>query len=245
MRIAVISRHSRKSARARGGPGGDRRGGSRTRSGASATSSGTARGRTSASRLVRERTDVCLAGNHDLVVLGEVDLAAFAGEAGRGGGLDAGRARRRRRRRFLAALEPRGDGARASSSSTAAPRDPVWEYVLDDVGGARDARGDERAARARRAQPRGARDLGRTARCAAVRRRPGTGSISTPARRILNPGSVGQPRDGDPRAAWLVIDAAAHRATFRRTDYPIGRTQSEMRERDLPESLSERLAHGA
>jgi diadenosine tetraphosphatase ApaH/serine/threonine PP2A family protein phosphatase len=56
---------------------------------------------------------------------------------------------------------------------------------------------------------------------------------------------VGQPRDGDPRASWLVIDAAPHRATFRRTDYPIERTQAEMRERDLPEVLSERLAHGA
>ena len=65
------------------------------------------------------------------------------------------------------------------------------------------------------------------------------------ARRILNPGSVGQPRDGDPRASWLVIDTAARRALFRRTDYPIELTQAEMREQDLPEILSERLAHGA
>ena len=62
---------------------------------------------------------------------------------------------------------------------------------------------------------------------------------------ILNPGSVGQPRDGDPRGAWLVIDSDAGRATFRRTDYPIAATQAEMRERDSPEGFSERLEqHG-
>ena len=63
-------------------------------------------------------------------------------------------------------------------------------------------------------------------------------------RHLLNPGSVGQPRNGDPRAAWLEIDNSAGRATFRRTEYPVERTQAEMRERGLPELLAERLAHG-
>ena len=63
-------------------------------------------------------------------------------------------------------------------------------------------------------------------------------------RRLLNPGSVGQPRDGDPRAAWLEIDFGAGRATFRRTDYPVERTQAEMREVGLPEALALRLAYG-
>ncbi|HKY11766.1 MAG TPA: hypothetical protein VJL85_00340, partial [Gaiellaceae bacterium] len=61
---------------------------------------------------------------------------------------------------------------------------------------------------------------------------------------LINVGSVGQPRDGDPRAAWLVIDTASGRATFRRSDYPIERTQAEMRELELPELLAERLSHG-
>ena len=63
-------------------------------------------------------------------------------------------------------------------------------------------------------------------------------------RHLLNPGSVGQPRNGDPRAAWLEIDNSSGRATFRRTEYPVERTQAEMRERGLPELLAERLAHG-
>ena len=64
------------------------------------------------------------------------------------------------------------------------------------------------------------------------------------ARWLLNPGSVGQPRDGDPRAAWLELDLAAGKAHFHRVPYDIARTQAELEERDLPEALAERLAHG-
>jgi diadenosine tetraphosphatase ApaH/serine/threonine PP2A family protein phosphatase len=61
---------------------------------------------------------------------------------------------------------------------------------------------------------------------------------------LLNPGSVGQPRDGDPRAAWLLLDLDAGHATYRRAPYDIGRTQEELRERGLPEALAARLEHG-
>jgi diadenosine tetraphosphatase ApaH/serine/threonine PP2A family protein phosphatase len=61
---------------------------------------------------------------------------------------------------------------------------------------------------------------------------------------LLNPGSVGQPRDGDPRAAYLVLDLDAKRALFRRVAYPIERTQEEIRARGLPEALAGRLAYG-
>ena len=63
-------------------------------------------------------------------------------------------------------------------------------------------------------------------------------------RRLLNPGSVGQPRDGDPRAAWLEIDFEAAWATFRRTDYPVEQTQRESRDLGLPEALAARLEYG-
>ena len=61
---------------------------------------------------------------------------------------------------------------------------------------------------------------------------------------LLNPGSVGQPRDGDPRAAYLVLDLGASTATFERVDYDIERTQSEIRAAGLPDTLAERLAYG-
>jgi diadenosine tetraphosphatase ApaH/serine/threonine PP2A family protein phosphatase len=62
-------------------------------------------------------------------------------------------------------------------------------------------------------------------------------------RRLLNPGSVGQPRDGDPRAAYLMVELG-RRATFQRVEYPVERTQAEMLEAGLPESLAARLAAG-
>jgi diadenosine tetraphosphatase ApaH/serine/threonine PP2A family protein phosphatase len=62
-------------------------------------------------------------------------------------------------------------------------------------------------------------------------------------RYLLNPGSVGQPRDGDPRAAYLLVELG-RRASYHRVEYPVEETQAEMRERGLPEPLAERLAAG-
>jgi diadenosine tetraphosphatase ApaH/serine/threonine PP2A family protein phosphatase len=62
---------------------------------------------------------------------------------------------------------------------------------------------------------------------------------------LLNPGSVGQPRDGDPRAAWLELDLDAGFAQYHRVAYPIERTQADIRAAGLPEALAERLAQGA
>ena len=61
---------------------------------------------------------------------------------------------------------------------------------------------------------------------------------------LLNPGSVGQPRDGDPRAAYLVLDLEKKTAMFHRVEYDIERTQTEMRAAGLPEGLASRLTHG-
>jgi diadenosine tetraphosphatase ApaH/serine/threonine PP2A family protein phosphatase len=63
-------------------------------------------------------------------------------------------------------------------------------------------------------------------------------------RSMLNPGSVGQPRDGDPRAAYAVVDTAAGTATFYRASYPIDEAQRRIRARGLPEMFAERLALG-
>ena len=60
---------------------------------------------------------------------------------------------------------------------------------------------------------------------------------------LLNPGSVGQPRDNDPRAAYLVLDHEERRAWFRRVPYPVERTQAEIRERDCL-TRDQRLALG-
>ena len=191
--------------------------------------------------LLQERAAICLAGNHDLVVLGKISVAAFAGEAGAAAAwtrevLDEhGRA-------FLDGLQPQAatPGAELFHGS---PRDPVWEYVLTTAAAAESFR--------RTAAPlvlvghsHAALELSNGLALRGGDAPAGTQLELGAVRRLLNPGSVGQPRDGDRRAAWLEIDAASGWATFRRTDYPVERTQAEMRERGLPEPLALRLAHG-
>lgn len=63
-------------------------------------------------------------------------------------------------------------------------------------------------------------------------------------RAMLNPGSVGQPRDGDPRAAYAVLDPGEGTATFYRASYQIHEAQRRIRARGLPEMFAERLALG-
>lgn len=61
---------------------------------------------------------------------------------------------------------------------------------------------------------------------------------------MINPGSVGQPRDGDPRAGCAVFDTEQMTVTFRRIPYDIQRTQQQLKNEGLPESLIVRLSMG-
>jgi diadenosine tetraphosphatase ApaH/serine/threonine PP2A family protein phosphatase len=64
------------------------------------------------------------------------------------------------------------------------------------------------------------------------------------ARHVLNPGSVGQPRDGDPRAAFMLVDTDRGRVTWRRVTYDIPAVQASMRRAGLPDWLADRLGRG-
>lgn len=61
---------------------------------------------------------------------------------------------------------------------------------------------------------------------------------------LLNPGSVGQPRDGDARAAWMMLDLDSWTASYRRTEYDIAGAAAAIRAARLPDSLAERLEYG-
>jgi diadenosine tetraphosphatase ApaH/serine/threonine PP2A family protein phosphatase len=63
-------------------------------------------------------------------------------------------------------------------------------------------------------------------------------------RTLLNPGSVGQPRDGDPRAAYLVLDLELGRVSWHRVEYDINAVQAAIRAAGLPSRLAARLALG-
>jgi predicted phosphodiesterase len=192
--------------------------------------------------IVRERADVCLCGNHDLGIIGSIDLNEFSG--------DAGFAARwtmdvlePEARAFIETLEPTGraDGVALYHGSA---RDPVWEYVLS---------GDAAYATLRLTQEQivlvGHSHVALEVRLHELLVEGGLAAAGTQldlkdARWVMNPGSVGQPRDGDPRAAWMLLDLDAQRAEFRRVDYDIERTQADMRAVGLPEPLVSRLAAG-
>ncbi len=191
---------------------------------------------------VRERTDFCLIGNHDLASIGRVSLDDFHHDAAESARwtqtelTDDARA-------YLETLEPSGerDGAQLFHAS---PRDPVWEYILDEPA--------VRAALELTTAP--LVFVGHSHIPIALRLEDGNlaGGLARGGselelgdhRWLLNPGSVGQPRDGDPRAAYVLLDRDAGRVHFRRVPYDIAQTQAEIRERGLPESLAARLADG-
>jgi diadenosine tetraphosphatase ApaH/serine/threonine PP2A family protein phosphatase len=193
-------------------------------------------------RLMQERTRMCLCGNHDLAVRGTLDLWEFSG--------DAGTAARWTRTvlndealAFLNSLQPSGkaDGVALFHGSA---RDPVWEYVLSGEAALMTLSvasepivlvGHSHVALQIQLQGDGL-DGGLAA--------DGTELELTGARSVLNPGSVGQPRDGDPRAAYLLLDLDTQTATFRRVEYDIERTQAQMAEAGLPEALALRLSVG-
>lgn len=190
--------------------------------------------------LVAGRADLCLIGNHDLGVLGRLDLAEFSPDA-------AASARwttdvlNDEARAYLEGLEPQSVRAEAALYH-ASPRDPVWEYVLSpQVAQASLAAVDAPLVLVGHSHV--ALRYGWDQQALAVSEE-GTRVDLARERWLLNPGSVGQPRDGDARAAYLLIDFEAKTAEYKRIVYPIRKTQAEIRDAGLPETLAERLAHG-
>lgn len=193
--------------------------------------------------LAEEHCAICLAGNHDLAVGDMLSLEEFS----RGAALAVQWTRETisdDTREFLSSLEPTGS-ARKVGLYHASPRDPIWEYVLSSLAAdlcldATDFRvsliGHSHVALSfHRREAEAA--TGST-------RRDGEELDLSQGRWLLNPGSTGQPRDGDPRAAWMILDTARWTATWRRADYDVAGAQAAIRAARLPESLAERLQYG-
>jgi predicted phosphodiesterase len=191
--------------------------------------------------VVQARADTCLVGNHDLVVLGELAITDFNDEAAAAAEWTSD-VLSPSARSFLEVLKPtaRLDGIDLYHASA---RDPIWEYVLT-----------EEAARATLELSHAPLVLVGHSHVALALTVDGeriTGGLAPAGERLelegrwlLNPGSVGQPRDGDPRAAWLLLDLERKLARFHRVEYPIKETQSEMRAQRLPPTLAARLERG-
>jgi diadenosine tetraphosphatase ApaH/serine/threonine PP2A family protein phosphatase len=192
---------------------------------------------------IEARARFCLAGNHDLAVRGTIDLREFSGDAGEAARWTQG-VLTPAARAFLDTLEPQGERSGVSIYHASA-RDPVWEYVLsDDVAVATIALAPQPLVLVGHSHVALHVTVDEHGRVTGGLAPHGTELELTDGRTLLNPGSVGQPRDGDPRAAYLLLDLDTRRASFRRVKYDIERTQAEIREAGLPEMLALRLESG-
>ncbi len=193
--------------------------------------------------LARENAAICLAGNHDLGVRGTLPLEEFS----RGAALAATWTQEtisEQTRAYLDVLEP-AKLDEPVGLYHASPRDPVWEYVLSPL----------QAELCLDVQQQRASLIGHSHVALSFSRFPGTPATGqtrgadeeldlTAGEWLVNPGSVGQPRDGDPRAAWLELDLDDWHAVYRRTDYDIAGAAAAIRAARLPDSLAERLQYG-
>ena len=193
--------------------------------------------------LAARHAAVCLAGNHDLGVRGDLPLEQFS----RGAALAARWTQetiRPETREYLDRLEPSNLDEEVGLYH-ASPRDPVWEYVLSPLQ-AELCLDEQRHRVCLIGHSHVALSFGRAAGA------PATGETRAPDEELdlsqgewlVNPGSVGQPRDGDPRAAWLELELDEMAAVYRRTEYDIAGAAAAIRAARLPDSLAERLSFG-
>jgi predicted phosphodiesterase len=193
--------------------------------------------------LAREHAAICLAGNHDLGVRGTIPLEQFS----RGAALAATWTQETitgETRAYLDVLEPQNVDEPVALYH-ASPRDPVWEYVLSPL----------QAELCLDIQARRIALIGHSHVALSFSRFPGAAATGqtrpededvelSEGEWLLNPGSVGQPRDGDPRAAWMEFDLDRWQAIYRRTEYDIAGAAAAIRAAGLPDSLAERLQYG-
>jgi len=216
--------------------------------------------------LVRERAALCVMGNHDWAVLGRpgINVDDFNPQA-RQAVLWTREQLTDENRRYLEQLpdmpvEP-PDAQRQILITHASPREPVWEYILTPTVALENfavfdnpmclvGHTHKPAIYRWQSFDAAAEDGGRQERKVTVDylqpRADGVLRLDTSAtqRLIINPGSVGQPRDNDARAAYAILDLVEWTWLYTRIPYPIELTQNQMRAAKLPKRLIDRLSFG-
>lgn len=195
-------------------------------------------------RLAAAAPAVTLVGNHDLACIGELDTSQFNLVARQA--TDWTAAQLDETHRETIAGYPQRSVMEDATLVHGSPRSPIWEYVISA-----DVATENMGAFTTRLC-----FVGHTHVAALATHPVGTGRVRYQRlaagslidvdrdRAIINPGSVGQPRDGDPRAAYLIFDVEQSTVEIRRVTYPIEETQQAIARAGLPEVLGMRLALG-
>ncbi len=196
---------------------------------------------------LRLRNVLCIAGNHDRAATGDFDISLFNRDA-RAACRWTQKALTDSSREFLQLLRPFHfvDGIRLVHGS---PRDPIFEYIFNlsvaipnfdrfDAGMCLVGHTHVPLIFTHRDVPGGPPEY------ATVIPEPGKPVALKGLKSIVNPGGVGQPRDGDPRAAYMLLDPENLTVTLKRQSYDIAETQELMLRARLPDRLVERLAYG-
>jgi diadenosine tetraphosphatase ApaH/serine/threonine PP2A family protein phosphatase len=188
---------------------------------------------------------VCLSGNHDWAALGKLDLQTFHAQAARIAEWTRESLTPRNKQFLLARPEKLSLGEYLMVH--ASPRQPIWEYITDTTIAEENFEFFEQpfclcghthvAALFVRDEKSGLARLSLPAPGVAI-------NLKKDSRYIINPGGVGQPRDGDPRAAYAILDTDARLFTLYRAEYDYQRTQAKMRELNFPQRMIDRLAFG-
>ena len=186
----------------------------------------------------------CLLGNHDAAVIGKMPFETFNGDA-RKSLIHHEKVLTADNMDFMRTLpsvaKVRGEATMAHGS----PRDPLWEYILNALAARLNFDqfdtpwcfvGHSHIQCMFRLDP-SSDQIGMEQTSPEV-------TINLQPKMILNPGSVGQPRDHDPRAAFAIYDTEKHTWTPQRTQYNIAEVQQRIREFKLPEKHALRIAEG-
>lgn len=193
---------------------------------------------------LRSMPHLCLAGNHDWAALGRLDIRTFNTDARK----SVTWTRDTLTDENLGYLESLpttfvlGDFTLAHGS----PREPVWEYILDPLIASLNfpAYQTTYCLVGHTHTPVTYKQLGDRGESEAIAPDYGYAVKLDSTRQIINPGSVGQPRDSDPRAAYAMLDVERNTWEFRRIPYDIAAVQKRMKKADMPERLIMRLEHG-
>ncbi|MBI2829754.1 MAG: metallophosphoesterase family protein [Chloroflexi bacterium] len=192
--------------------------------------------------LLRQQKHICIVGNHDLAAIGKLDISDFKPYAAAAVRWTTDRLKpddvEYPSRLPLTIVRENFTLAHGS------PRYPIWEYLLSTIVAKENfAYFQTRSCLVGHSHVPLIYEL--VGDDCILHEFPADTTVKLSTNRlIINPGSIGQPRDGDPRASYCIYDSESHTVSHYRVEYDIEATQSKMRAFNLPEMLIRRLEWG-